>query len=181
MKKLFLMILSVSLVFGMMVPVNAIENKDFEDFSVDSSIISDVAVKASDVPDSILGVLTENGAKIKDDSLIKVMPVEDSQDTAICVTNFDGIFVEQNVFMAYKEDSNGKMVVDNSFAKALAQGVDHNIPGSYPPISWDGSYIVNATATAAKYFGPDDPYGWFPYYKPYKCSFNYENYVSMPK
>lgn len=176
MRKLFLMILSVLLIFGLMVPVNAEDEKEV----ILSSLVSDVAVKVSDVPDSILSVLAENGAKIKDDSLIKVLPVENSEDTAICVTNFDGITIEQNVFMAYKEDSSGKMVVDNSMAKALAQGSDHNMPGSYPPISWDGSYIVNATATAAKYIDYDnDPYGWMPFYKPYKCSFNYTNYDNV--
>lgn len=171
MKKLFSIILMLSLVLGLSVIVSATEI----DYVADGA----VEVKAIDVSENILGVLRENGAKIEDNSLLKVLPVENSADTAICVTNVDGDIVEQDIFMAYTEDESGNMVVDNSIALALAQGSDHNMSGSYPPIDWDGRYIVNATATAAKYFESDDTYGWFPYYKPYKCSFNYVNYSNV--
>ena len=169
------MVLSVLLMLGFTVNVTA-GSKDSQ--IKESNIV--MSTKASNISKDIINILSDSGAKIKDDSVIAVLKVSESKDTAICITNFVDEEIEQDVLIAYTENESGEMIVDNSIAKALAQGYDHNMQGSYPPLSWDGSYIVHAIATAARYHdSSDDPYGFFPYYKPYKCSFSYVNYDNV--
>ena len=45
---------------------------------------------------------------------------------------------------------------------------------SFPPLSWNGDYIVHATASAEIFSD-----GIFTYYKPYGCEFYYENYAGV--
>ena len=176
MKKVLSVILTISLLLAVTVSVNAAEKNTIGEIALDKEI----TLKAVDVSESILSVLSENGAKINNDSVIKILPVEDSADTAVCVTNVEDEIIESDIFMVYEKDESGNFVVDNSMAKALAQGADHNISINYPPTSWDGRYIVSATATAAAYVDYDyDPFGWDPFYKPYKCSFKYTNYDNV--
>lgn len=174
MKKYLSILLSATILFAAMFPVNATEIKK------NTNTSSVISLRAVDVSNTVLSVLSENGARINNDSIIEVLKVDNSEDTAICVTNFEGEEIVQDVFMSYIEDEVGNMVIDNSIAETLSSGNDHNMSGSYPPLSWDGSYIVHATATAARYEDTvNDPYGFMPFYKPYKCSFYYINYDNV--
>jgi len=131
-------------------------------------------IEASKFPSGILNVLSENGASIEEDTIVEVIPINDSEDKAICVTNIVEDEVEKDIFISYVEDENNNMVVDNSVANVLAQGPDYDMEASFPPLSWNGDYIVHATATAALYSD-----GFWTYYKPYKCSFYYENLAGV--
>ncbi len=174
MKKYLAVLLSISMLFAMVFSVSAEESKK----TVNETAI--MSVKARVVNDAVKDVLIKNGASINDDSVIEVLKIDNSEDTAVCVVNYDGEEIVQDVFLSYTEDEEGNMVVDNSLAEAIARSTDHNMSGSHPPLSWDGSYIVHATATAAKYIDTaTDPYGWMPFYKPYKCSFYYVNYENV--
>ncbi len=141
------------------------------------TVVSEAAefyIEASKTPSGLLNVLSENGAPIEADTVIEVIPLNDSEDKAICVTNIVEDEIEKDIFISYVEDENNNMVVDNSMANILAQGPDYDMEALYPPLSWNGDYIVHATATAALYSD-----GFWPYYKPYKCSFYYENMANV--
>ena len=137
-----------------------------------------MSVKAGAVSENVLNVLRNNGAEIKNDSVIEVLNVEGTADSAICVKNVEGEEIVQDVFVAYAENEKGDIVIDNTLAESITRSSDHNIPVNYP--TDDGRYLFHATATAAKYVDTaSDPYGWFPFYKPYKCSFYYEKFENV--
>lgn len=141
------------------------------------SIVSESAefyIEASKIPSGVLSVLSENGASVDDASVIEIISLNDSEDKAICVTNIIDDEIEKDLFISYVKDENDELIVDNSMAEILAQGPDGNWNASYPPLSWNGDYIVNATATAALYSD-----NWVTFYKPYKCSFSYINYAGV--
>ena len=178
MKKISTIVLAVSVFMTSMMNVGAVSglkqktNINYDWVKSKSAIM---AVDVSQVSKTALDVLASSGANIGDDTVIEVLSVNDSGDTAICVTNIESEEVEKDIYVSYVEDENNNMVIDNSMAKVLAQGPDFDMSASYPPTSWGGDYMVHATATAALYTND----GWFYYYKPYKCSFYYENYAGV--
>ena len=171
MKKYLSIMLSIVLVCVMTLSVNAKESKKD---SQESVIFS---AKAISVNESIKEVLRKSGARINDASIVKVLKVEESEDTAICITNIDEEELVNEVFMAFTKDESGKIIVDNSMASALTRSSIQNMQASFPPTSWGEDYVIHATATAERYIDTvNDPYGWAPYYRPYQCSFYYSNY-----
>lgn len=177
MKKLFSVMIVLCLLATTMSVGAVIPPEDAVPVVPIESIVSESAefyIEASKVPAGVVNVLSEKGAAIKDDTVIEVINLDNSEDKAICVTNVVEGEVEKDVYISYIEDENNKMVVDNSIANILAQGPDYDMEASFPPLSWNGDYIVHATATAALYSD-----GFWTYYKPYKCSFYYENLAGV--
>lgn len=172
MKKTFGILLSVILFsFTTMQAMAATTEK------VDMPVFSETAIvsmRASNVSKTAIEVLEENGAVIDNDTLIEVLNVNETEDTAICVTNINDGIMEKDIFISYIENEENNLVIDNSFAEALANGYDYDMSASFPPISWNGDYIVHATASAEIFSD-----GIFTYYKPYGCEFYYENYAGV--
>lgn len=128
----------------------------------------------SEIPEAAKQFLESRGSHITTNTLVQVLPIIDTNDTAICLTNTNGNTIERDVYIAYVEDEDQNLVVDNSLAEVLAQGPDYGRPGSYPSLTDDGRYIVHAVATSALYEN-----GIYRYYKPYKCQFYYNNYAGV--
>ncbi len=175
MKKMLSVILSISILVVLVMNVSAVvppENAvPIEQVKSQSALVS---VKAVDVNKNVLNVLTENGADIDSETIIEVLNIDSSDDTAICVTNVENGIVAKDVYIAYAEEEND-LVVDNTMAEVITRAVDHTESASFPPLSWDGSYIVHATATMSAYTSNN----LLTYYKPYRCSFYYENFTGV--
>ena len=172
MKKTFTILLSVMLFCITTINVNATQLESAKVTAVSETAL--MSVRASAVPESAIEVLEKNGAVIDNDTLIEVLRVNDTEDTAVCVTNINDGILEKDIYISYVEDEENNLVIDNSFAEALAQGYDYDMSASFPPLSWNGDYIVHATASAEIFSD-----GIFTYYKPYGCEFYYENYAGV--
>lgn len=172
MKRTFGILLSVILFSITMIQVEATTTEMIEIPAVSDSAV--MSMRVADVPKNAIEVLEENGAVIDNETLIEVLSVNESEDTAICVTNINNGILEKDIFISYIEDEENNFVIDNSFAEALADGYDYDMSASFPPLSWNGDYIVHATASAEIFSD-----GIFTYYKPYGCEFYYENYAGV--
>lgn len=128
----------------------------------------------AEIPEAAQNFLESHGANITTNTLIEILPILNTNDTAVCLTNTNDNTIEREVYIAYVEDEDQNLVVDNSLAEVLAQGPDYGRPGSYPSLTDDGRYIVHAVATSALYEN-----GIYRYYKPYKCQFYYNNYAGV--
>lgn len=106
-----------------------------------------------------LGVEVEESTKIQ---IISVTSQARSRDgNALVVTSENGETMTKDVFLLVEEDGLGSFEIpsgDNSRSSGSA---------SYPPTSWDGRYVVRATATYDLYTRPE------PYYRPLSVSFRY--------
>ena len=171
MKKKLKLLSSVFVVFSLLcvstINVFAVTFNKLEAIPVSTSAI--LVREAVDVDDDILSVLSDNGAKINEKTVIEVLEINESDDTAICVTNVENNIVDKDVFISYVKNGDD-LAVDNSIAELLAQGPDANMTATCP----EGDFIIHATATSAIYLD-----GLFVYYKPYKCTFYYEKYNNV--
>lgn len=112
------------------------------DFTLKSAIVSK---DISEVPDEVLVVLEDEGALIMDNTLIEVLPVNEGEDKAICVTNLVGTTVVRNFFVAHEEDTFGKMVVNNAIAEAVIT------PTGQWDYDWDKTYSQGVTVKGTVY------------------------------
>ncbi len=177
-KKTLSILLVLTLTLGLLCSLVTHANSTQLVTSADVVSKSAILVRSyKDLPAEFISVLTNAGATIDKDTTIEILSVNQSEDTAICVTNVDNDVIEKDVYIAYNETEDGGLSIDNSLSKSLVQSYDLEKPGSYPPISWDGNYIVHATATTAVYY--PSLTSITPYYKPYKCEFYYVNYTGV--
>ena len=69
--------------------------------------------------------------------MIEVLPIKDSEDTAICVSNIEGNIITKNILISFYEDENGETKIDNSIAAAVTtNSVDPLYSASYGENTW---------------------------------------------
>lgn len=167
-KKILTMFMSIALTLSGTLCASAKTNIE-KDIAI-SSTSAIVSITANTVDASVQNILRSNGANITENTLIEVLPVGSNNDTAVCVTNKSNDNVTKDIYIAYTTDEKNELTIDNSMAEAIMrQGPDRDMSADWPPVNWDGRFIIHGVATAALYSD-----GFYTYYKPYKCQFSYE-------
>lgn len=170
MKKLMTLILTFALAMCSMLTVAAEEN---------SSASSAAPREVENITASMVAFFDSYGVDISEESTVEIIPFVADEGSAICVTNEVGNELVKDVFIVFSKDEDNNTVVDTSFDTMFGGGGAEVQPldsetGSFPPISWNGDYIVHATAYYNKYSGNN-----VTCYRPYRCTYYYENYAGV--
>lgn len=127
-----------------------------------------IAMAGSEASETIKNKIEQTGVDITNESTIQLVPISSSQETqntALVITNTVGNIVTKDVLM---------MVTDEGVG--FEQGGDVSTrAGStveFPPLSWDGRYVIRGTAVYNQYSN-----GLIsPYYQPIGAYFTYQKY-----
>lgn len=129
-----------------------------------------IAMAGSEASETIKNKIEQTGVDITNESTIQLVPISSSQETqntALVITNTVGNIVTKDVLM---------MVTDEGVG--FEQGGDVSTrAGStveFPPLSWDGRYVIRGTAVYNQY--SDGLFSSF--YQPIGAYFIYQKYES---
>lgn len=162
MKKMLAIVMAMVLMIGSIaIPVSA--------ETITTSQMQTMAMTGSETSDTMKNRIEEAGVCVTDESTIQLVPISSSQNSALVITNVEGNTVTKDVLM---------MVTDEGIG--FEQGSDVSTRAGttveFPPLSWDGRYVVRGTAvynqytygTSSAYYQPVGVY--FFYYKYEDCT-----------
>lgn len=123
------------------------------------------SMTGADLSTSLKKNIEEAGVPVCDDSDIQLLPVESSANgtgEALVVTNTDGPTMTKDVLLLVDDD--GEAGLEKSGDVSTRAGST----AEFPPLSWDGRYVVRATAVY-------DVFN-YSYYRPTAAYFTYKKY-----
>ncbi len=123
--------------------------------------------KASKIPHAVKNVLIEKGAVIADNTSVKVLSINNSNDSVICVTNNSNGLIENDIIISYNKNADGELVINNTIPNAITNS--GTVWGSATYNGYDSDFTVIGKLYSTEYVGP---YGVL-YYRPYQCDFTY--------
>ncbi len=140
----------------------------------DSTLIKDMTLPnqtvirkhAKELSPAAKNILEEEIGVISDDAFVEILPVNETGDTAVCLSTQEGNIIKKDICLSFTE-SDGKIIIDNALSEMLIAATDSSTTVTYRPNS---TYTVYATAIAATYIDNNTGYK---YYKPYHCEFYY--------
>lgn len=131
---------------------------------------SSTSIKGSELSEACIDLLKKAGVTVRADSIIELTPIIDGskRGNVIVTTNHDGNKIRRDYTVITAPDGN----CDIDDVTQLTAVFSYSQSASYPPLSWDGRYIVNATAYFDRY-----TYQWTStWYRPLSVSFSLTKY-----
>lgn len=123
------------------------------------------ARSANDVADGIIETLVDDGATIKANTVIEVVPIDGGQHKALGVVNLVGNdTIEKSIFIDHTEGENGEWYVDSTRANVVSLGSK-----TYEADRTLSTITVHVTVKQ-RLFSAN-----FTCYQPYSVSFSYSN------
>lgn len=119
------------------------------------------------LPENVMSFFENNGAEINDDTVVEVLPVNGTTDTAVCITNVENNIETKDIFLAYEKNDDNEFVIDNTLANDYII-VESEAGANFERYSSD--FVVHATAKRVVH---TNYISYF--YKPYGCDFYYDN------
>ena len=161
MKKIFSIIMAMVLYISCTVFSVSAESMSIQQVRI-------ITMSGSEVSNTLKNRVEQTGVYITENSTIQLIPVSSSQKvqkSALVITNRTGNIITKDVLM---------MVTDEGVG--FEQGGDVSTrAGStveFPPLSWDGRYVIRGTAVYNQYSN-----GLIsPYYQPIGAYFTYQKY-----
>lgn len=174
MKKFVSSVLCVAIIFAMGTVSAAAETVD---------LVYQNSISASEASEQLTCFFEENGVEVNNQATFELVNVESATNTrstakrgtALCMTTVNGDTVTKDVLLAFKEDENGNSVLDNSFNRQAMQPRSGQTV-DYPPLDWDGRYVVHGTAVYNVKYQPNT---YIPIYQPTGCYFTYQKYSTV--
>lgn len=128
-----------------------------------------VAMTGSDVSALMKSKIEETGVTVSSESIIELVPISSTQrentNSALVVTNEDGNTVTKDVLLMVTDEGVGFEAGGDASTRA-------GTTVEFPPLSWDGRYVVRGTAVYNQYNNGFIPY----YYQPIGAYFTYTKY-----
>ena len=143
----------------------------------DDCLIEEVSVGkvfGDEIPDSFKADLQENDVVISDTSVLEIIPlgnrtssIVSSADvpTALVITNETQEYVTKDVLLLIDQDGSPDRI---SLPMVGANSPKDSSSANFPPLSWDGDFMIHATAEYQQYSGV--------YIRPSAVSFSYTKY-----
>jgi len=188
--KIFRMFASsvLSLILAASVPVVAASYEHIRSTDLPHSQNALYVTTGDKASEETLKSLEDLDVTVREETLIEIVPVNKetittfqasskatfqstSEVTALVVTNREGSVVSKAMFLAFGEDGNAESIIDRDMSAIETQG---STSVDFPPLSWDGRYVVTGVA---RY---DELVDWpYTYYRPFGVSFTYVNLRSV--
>lgn len=145
-------------------PVKAVPSDPIEAYETYS-------MTGADLSATLKKNIEDTGVPVHNDSDIQLLPVESSANgagEALVVTNTDGPTTTKDVLLLVNDDG------DAGFEKSGDVSTRAGSTVEFPPLSWDGRYVVRATAVYNQYTNSGLSY----YYRPTGLYYTYQKYQS---
>lgn len=171
MKKWTKRISATVLALMMSISVTAIDGFAFSKANSDSDVVL-YEVTGSLISDDLKECVQNMGVAVTETSRVQVTSVVSSTGgnvgNALIITNENGTTATKDVLLLADDD--GLVSIETSDAGGIS--LQSSSSAEYPPESWDGRYVIKATAQYDSYTGAS----YATYYRPKKVSFSYKKY-----
>lgn len=166
MRKVLSLICSFLLMFGVCtIGVSAAEISNFQTnpavYTIDGAKVS-AFIKEK---------ITNTGVNLTNNSVVQLVPLSSVQKanngSALVITNISGVTVTKDVLVLVSDEGVGFRQNDTAITRGSGTA-------EFPPLSWDGRYVVRGTAVYNQY--SDGFYSSF--YQPVGVYFTYQTYTS---
>lgn len=135
---------------------------------ISASPMQMIAMSGSDASDTMKNRIEQAGVSVTDESIIQLVPISSSQKTqsrALVITNEVGNTITKDVLLMATDEGVG-------FEQGGDVSTRAGSSAEFPPLSWDGRYVVRGTAVYNQYSD-----GLFSsYYQPTDVYFTYQKY-----
>ena len=148
-----------------------------ENAKLDDRLIEEVSagkVFGDEIPDSFKTDSQENDILISDASVLQIIPLGNTVSTmtsstnvptALVVTNEMGEYITKDILLLIGQDGGPDHI---SLPTVGENSVKASSTANFPPLSWDGDFMIHATAEYQQYSGV--------YIRPSEVSFSYTKY-----
>ena len=139
------------------------------DSSIEEKNIQTFTMNGSDASATIKNKIEETGVSVTNESKIQLVPISstrgENSNSALVITNESDNIVTKDILLLVTDEGVG-------FERGSDVSTRAGSTVEYPPLSWDGRYVIRGTAVYNKYV--DSMFS--SYYQPIGAYFSYQKY-----